>query len=71
MAWDVVVERKVRKLVGKLPKVVKEKLFLLLLEMEKPGPLSAWPNYGEIVGHPSTLPSEKGQANECGCLGRD
>ena len=49
MNWAVVSKKKVKKQVAKLPVGIKERLFALLLEMEKAGPVRGnWPNYGKI-----------------------
>lgn len=49
MIWSVVSKKKIIKQVAKLPTGVKERLYALLLEIEKDGPVRGnWPNYGKI-----------------------
>ena len=49
MPWTVTIKRKLQKQVQRLPMAVKERLFALLLEIEKEGPVRGnWPNYGKL-----------------------
>ena len=49
MAWLVKARSRVKKQVASLPKGVKERLFALLLEIEKAGPVRGnWPSYGKL-----------------------
>ncbi|MFZ5811079.1 MAG: cytotoxic translational repressor of toxin-antitoxin stability system [Thermodesulfobacteriota bacterium] len=49
MGWTVTAQKGVRKQVERLPDAVRARLFVLLLEMEKAGPIRGnWPNYGKL-----------------------
>ncbi len=51
MLWDVKFTGKTRKQARNLPAQVRERLFALVLEIEKIGPArTSWPNFGKIKG---------------------
>jgi mRNA-degrading endonuclease RelE of RelBE toxin-antitoxin system len=51
MFWNVEFRKRAKKQVGDLPLEVQERLFSLVLEIKKLGPIRiTWPNYGKIKG---------------------
>jgi mRNA-degrading endonuclease RelE of RelBE toxin-antitoxin system len=49
MNWTVTAAKAVRRQVDRLPMRVRERLFALLMEMERGGPIRGnWPNYGKL-----------------------
>ena len=51
MFWNVEFRNRAKRQVGDLPLEVRERLFALVLEIKKLGPVrTAWPNYGKIKG---------------------
>lgn len=50
--WTVTISKKAEKNIFKLPIRVKKALALLLLDMERNGPVRGnWPNYGKLAEH--------------------
>jgi len=52
MEWNIKISRKAAKQIGKLPKVAKAALLVLLRDLEANGPTTSgtWKNYGKLKG---------------------
>ncbi len=49
MAWDIIIPPKVEKQLVKLPKSVRDSVYLLLRNIQNSGPVQGmWPNYGKL-----------------------
>ncbi|QLA16618.1 cytotoxic translational repressor of toxin-antitoxin stability system [Desulfolutivibrio sulfoxidireducens] len=49
MSWTVTAHKGVRKRVERIPETVRARVFALLLEIERAGPIRGnWPNYGKL-----------------------
>ncbi|RPI79014.1 MAG: cytotoxic translational repressor of toxin-antitoxin stability system [Desulfobacteraceae bacterium] len=49
MPWTITIKRDVQKQLEKLPQLIREILFTLLLELEQDGPVRGnWSNYGKL-----------------------
>jgi len=62
MRWTILSSKKLQKQIAKLPQSVKASLFVLLLEIEKCGPVRGnWPNYGKLEKNRHHCHLKKGQ----------
>ncbi|MFH2046073.1 MAG: cytotoxic translational repressor of toxin-antitoxin stability system [Pseudomonadota bacterium] len=60
--WQVVIPRRINKMIDRLPVRAKKSLFALLREIELKGPIRGnWPNYGKLKDQRHHCHLKKGQ----------
>ena len=62
MKWQVVIPKRISKMIDRLPVIAKKSLFLLLKEIEINGPVRGnWPNYSKLKSQKYHCHLKKGQ----------